>query len=156
VITAGNCHPERSEGSAVLFLSNDSVKFPAKADDARISLLRVHHVQQVSRSLHWRNNDLFARVYQHKNDELESFTKKYRVHRLVYFERYRYVKNAIAREKEIKAWRREKRVALITSINPTWEDLAEQWNNKGEQQIPRPLRGLRDDNSEERYFSTNS
>jgi putative endonuclease len=98
-------------------------------------------------------NNLSERVRQHKSGDIEGFANKYRIHRLVYFEQYKYVRNAIAREKEIKAWRREKRVALITSINPTWEDLAEQWNSKGEQQIPRPLRGLRDDNSEAGHSS---
>ena len=72
-------------------------------------------------------NDLPVRVFQHKSDRYEGFTKRYRVHRLVYYESFQYVRTAIAREKELKGWRREKRVALIRSINPTWEDLAAGW-----------------------------
>lgn len=72
-------------------------------------------------------NDLRLRVYEHKTGRLEGFTKRYRIHRLVYFEQYQYVYNAIAREKQIKNWVRQKRVALIESVNPTWEDLAETW-----------------------------
>jgi putative endonuclease len=55
---------------------------------------------------------LFARVLQHKSGETDSFTHRYRVHRLVYYETYRLVNNALARETETKKWRREKKVAL--------------------------------------------
>src|SRR5437763_15579463 len=72
-------------------------------------------------------NDLTVRVYQHKTGRYKGFTQRYRVHRLVYFESYRYVNSAIAREKELKSWRREKRIALIESINPFWDDLAAGW-----------------------------
>ncbi len=72
-------------------------------------------------------HDLVERAWQHKSGEQEGFTKKYRVPRLVYFEVFRYVKNCINREKQVKAWTRAKRVALIESMNPTWEDLAEDW-----------------------------
>jgi|SRR5690242_17550328 putative endonuclease len=72
-------------------------------------------------------NDLNVRVFQHKIGRFDGFTKKYRVHRLVYFESYRYVSSAIAREKEIKHWTRRRRVELIESMNPTWEDLAASW-----------------------------
>ncbi len=68
-------------------------------------------------------NKLLFRVEQHRNGEFEGFTKKYNIHRLVYFERFQHVGNAIAREKEIKGWLREKKIALITEENPTWEDL---------------------------------
>jgi len=64
-------------------------------------------------------NDIWRRVWEH--DATTSFTSKYRVHRLVYFESFKYVGNAIAREK------REKKAALIRSANPTWEDLSESW-----------------------------
>ena len=68
-----------------------------------------------------------ARVLQHKTAETEGFARKYHVNRLVYYEVFRYVNNAIAREKEIKGWRREKKVALIESANPLWDDLAADW-----------------------------
>jgi putative endonuclease len=69
---------------------------------------------------------LMARTLQHKSRQA-GFTQRYHIDRLVYFESFRYVNNAIARETEIKAWRREKKVALIAANNPTWEDLAEDW-----------------------------
>jgi len=70
---------------------------------------------------------LLARVLQHKNGETDGFTKRYSIHRLVYYESFRYVRNAISRETEIKKWRREKKIALIVANNPTWEDLAHDW-----------------------------
>lgn len=72
-------------------------------------------------------NNLSARVLEHKSGRIEGFTKRFRVHRLVYFESYNYVRSAIAREKEVKHWVRKRRVALIESMNPTWQDLAGNW-----------------------------
>jgi putative endonuclease len=72
-------------------------------------------------------NDIFWRVWEHRNNVNPGFTSKYRIHRLVYFEMFKYVGNAIAREKRIKGWLREKKVALVRSANPTWEDLSESW-----------------------------
>ena len=69
-------------------------------------------------------NDIERRVREHKEGNIEGFTQKYRINRLVYRERFRYIGNAIAREKEIKGWDRQKRVALIERDNPTWEDLS--------------------------------
>jgi len=66
---------------------------------------------------------LFFRVRQHRDGVLDGFTKKYKTNRLVYFERFQYVENAIAREKQIKGWLRAKKVELIERMNPTWEDL---------------------------------
>ncbi len=71
--------------------------------------------------------NLNRRVFEHKNDLLAGFTRRYKVHRLVHFERFTNVSSAIAREKELKGWRREKKVQLIESENPVWEDLAELW-----------------------------
>jgi len=71
--------------------------------------------------------DVVHRVWQHKTHELEGFTDDYNVTRLVYFEEYRLAPNAIAREKKIKRWRREKQERLIVSKNPLWADLAENW-----------------------------
>jgi putative endonuclease len=70
---------------------------------------------------------LMSRVLQHKSGECEGFTQKYKVSRLVYYEVFQYVNNAIARATEIKKWRREKKVLLIEEDNPTWEDLAGDW-----------------------------
>jgi putative endonuclease len=70
---------------------------------------------------------LMARVLRHRAGEGGMFTRRYRVHRLVYCEAFKNVGNAIARETEIKKWRREKKVALVEKANPTWEDLAAGW-----------------------------
>lgn len=67
-------------------------------------------------------NDLEGRVAKHKAGIGSVFTAKYRIHRLVYFEEYSSINDAIAREKEIKDWPRAKKVALIESTNPTWDD----------------------------------
>ena len=67
--------------------------------------------------------DLEKRVSQHKNKTYEGFTKKYNVNKLVYYELFRDIKDAIRREKELKGWRREKKNALVNSINPDWKDL---------------------------------
>ena len=72
-------------------------------------------------------NDIYRRVWEHTHNLLPGFTSKYRIHRLVYFESFQYVGNAIAREKHIKGWLREKKVALIRSTNPPSEDLSESW-----------------------------
>jgi len=69
-------------------------------------------------------NNLERRIAQHKEKRLPGFTKRYSVTRLVYFEAYGDVRNAIAREKEIKAWRREKKLALIRAMNPSFRDLS--------------------------------
>ena len=70
---------------------------------------------------------LMPRILQHKRGEGGTFTSQYRVSRLVYYEIFEQVSSAIARETEIKKWRREKKVALIEGKNPTWEDLAADW-----------------------------
>ena len=72
-------------------------------------------------------NNLFRRVMQHKSGEYKGFTQRYRINRLVYYESFQYVNNAIGREKRIKGLDRAKRVALIERNNPTWDDLAEEW-----------------------------
>ena len=72
-------------------------------------------------------SDLWNRVWEHKNSAFTGFTSKYCVDRLVYFETFKYVDNAIKREKEIKGWLRTKKVALIEAKNPTWEDLSADW-----------------------------
>lgn len=82
-------------------------------------------------------NNIYRRALQHKSGEIEGFTQRYNVDRLVYYEIFYQVGNAIAREKQIKSWTRAKRLALIKSENPTWQDLAEGWGEKIELQIPR-------------------
>lgn len=68
-------------------------------------------------------SDLTKRIWQHKNDVVEGFTNKYQVHLLVYYELYEDIYTAIAREKQLKNWRREWKIALIEKANPIWKDL---------------------------------
>ncbi len=72
-------------------------------------------------------NNLERRVYEHKHKLTKGFTRKYNVDRLVYVETFGNVNEAIAREKQIKSWRRSKKVELIESMNPDWKDLSEEW-----------------------------
>jgi putative endonuclease len=67
--------------------------------------------------------DLLKRVYLHKKELLDGFTKKYNVKRLVYYEVYQDIKDAILREKGLKKWKREWKIKLIEEKNPSWEDL---------------------------------
>lgn len=68
-------------------------------------------------------NNLSRRVWEHKNKLVPGFTEKYNITSLVYAEECTEVLDAIAREKQIKKWRREKKVTLIESINPQWQEL---------------------------------
>jgi putative endonuclease len=71
--------------------------------------------------------DLQRRVGQHKQKLVEGFTQRYNVTMLVYYEVTNDVHVALAREKQIKGWRRSKKVALIESMNPEWKDLSSEW-----------------------------
>jgi putative endonuclease len=73
-------------------------------------------------------SDLSARMFQHKEGVFEGFTKTYKCHRLVYFERWDDISEAINREKQLKRWRRGKKIFLIEQDNPTWEDLSADWH----------------------------
>jgi putative endonuclease len=68
-------------------------------------------------------NDLVKRVWEHKNDLADGFTKKYHVHQLVYFESTTDIESAIAREKQMKKWNRDWKIKLIEEKNPDWKDL---------------------------------
>ena len=69
-------------------------------------------------------SDLIARLWQHRNGEVRSFTSKYGVHSLVRFEQFETMLEAIAREKQLKRWHRQWKINLIESENPQWIDLA--------------------------------
>src|SRR5258708_37759087 len=88
--------------------------------------------------------DIHHRALQHRAGKVEGFTNKYHINRLVYCETFKYVNNAIAREKQSKAWTRAKRLALIKTMNPGWQDLADGWGEPTKMQIPR---SARDDNT---------
>jgi putative endonuclease len=69
------------------------------------------------------SSDLLGRTWQHKNDLVESFTKRYRVHRLVYYEQSESIESAINHEKQIIKWKRRWKLDLIEKMNPDWKDL---------------------------------
>jgi len=73
-------------------------------------------------------NNLERRVRQHKQKQVAGFTQRYNVTQLMHYEVFSDVRLAIAREKQVKAWRREKRVALISEHNSHWRDLSEDWS----------------------------
>lgn len=73
-------------------------------------------------------NNLRKRVWQHQNHAFEGFTDDYNATRLVYWESFDDVRNAIDREKQLKRWRREKKIWLIERKNPGWKDLAADWH----------------------------
>ena len=75
-------------------------------------------------------NNIYIRVLTHKAKELPGFTKKYNVTRLVYYEVSNSIHIAIEREKQIKGWTRNKKIQLIQSLNPKWQDLAENWSEE--------------------------
>jgi putative endonuclease len=72
-------------------------------------------------------SDLHKRVFQHKWKEHDGFTERYNCDRLVWFEMYQEVHTAISREKQLKGWRREKKIGLIEKVNPAWVDLSREW-----------------------------
>ncbi len=71
-------------------------------------------------------NDLLRRVYEHRNEMIDGFTKRYNVRRLVYYEHTNNVYSAIEREKALKKWNRQWKIELIERANPDWDDLYEQ------------------------------
>ena len=73
-------------------------------------------------------SDLIRRLYEHQHGLTDGFTKRYRVHKLVYFETTSDVYAAIEREKQIKSWSRARKDALVESVNPHWRDLTEDWD----------------------------
>ena len=72
-------------------------------------------------------NDLTRRVYEHKRKLIDGFTKKYNITYLVFYETTGDVQGARAREKQLKGWRRDRKIALIEASNPKWEDISLEW-----------------------------
>ncbi|MDH7444550.1 GIY-YIG nuclease family protein [Aquimarina sp. 2201CG14-23] len=72
-------------------------------------------------------NNLERRVFEHKNKQIDGFTKKYNLNTLVYFETHKYVNHVIIREKRLKTWKRQWKINLIEKDNPSWNDLASDW-----------------------------
>ena len=74
-------------------------------------------------------NDLERRAWEHKSGALDGFPKRYNIDRLVYYEESGSIRSAIEREKQLKGWLRRRKIELIESRNPEWDDLAENWFN---------------------------
>jgi putative endonuclease len=72
-------------------------------------------------------NDLERRMFEHKGKLIDGFTKKYNLNRLIYFETFQYINNAIKREKNMKKWKRQWKINLIEEENPNWRDLSKDW-----------------------------
>ena len=96
-------------------------------------------------------NDIARRMREHKTGTVDGFSSTYNVNRLVWYQTFHYVREAIAREKQIKNWRREKKIYLVELSNPTWQDLSEEWGKpitplRAEPQVPprglKPLVGM--------------
>src|SRR5205823_10291421 len=108
------CHPERSRGAMPFKDHRYYVYIIASA-------ARVLYIGFTSK--------LRERVWKHKTKTFEGFTSHFHFCRLVYFESFDDVRRAIGREKQIKRWRRDKKVKLIESVNPDWHDLSDDWYN---------------------------
>ena len=89
----------------------------------------VYIMQSISRYVLYigMTNNLHKRVWQHKTHAIEGFSDDYNATRLVYWESFDDVRTAINREKQLKRWRREKKIWLIERLNPGWKDLAADW-----------------------------
>jgi len=72
-------------------------------------------------------NDIARRAWEHKNQTNKGFTSKYKMTKLVYYENWPSIREAIAREKQLKGWLRAKKISLIEETNPYWDDLASGW-----------------------------
>jgi putative endonuclease len=86
----------------------------------------IYILTNVSRTLYIGvTNDLVRRVYEHREKKIPGFAATYNTTQLVYFEEAAHPQVAIAREKQLKGWRRARKIALISAANPTWRDLAD-------------------------------
>jgi putative endonuclease len=112
------------------------------ADDASMEhRYYVYILASKSRTLYIGvTSDLETRIREHRSGIYGGFTADYKVHRLVYYEPFHWVQAAISREKQLKRWRREKKIALIERDNPTWEDLSAEWGKPARLQIHAPAR----------------
>ena len=117
-----DCHPDCMEGSK---RQTTRLKKGTKKMNMKLHLYYVYILTTRNNTVLYTGvtNDLKRRVFEHKSGLNEGFTKKYHVHKLVYFEIFDYVELAIAREKQIKGYSREKKIKLIEAMNPEWKEL---------------------------------
>jgi len=107
------------------------MSFPRKRESRKNILMKSYYVyimasKRIGTLYIEVTNDLIKRVYEHKNNFVDSFTKKYGVHSLVYFEQCDDIESAIFREKQLKKWNRKWKLELIEKGNPQWKDLYEE------------------------------
>jgi putative endonuclease len=105
------------------------MSLPIRAENSRVEKTYYVYIMSSQRRVLYIGitSGIERRVFQHKAHTFGGFTAKYNVTNLVYFERYGSVMKAIRREKELKNWRREKKIDLIESSNPKWRDLSYGW-----------------------------
>jgi putative endonuclease len=125
------CHLERSEAESKdlrLLLSQRQLGWQSIITNKMPSAYFTYIVASRSHTLYIGvTGNLQKRVFQHKWKEHDGFTERYNCDRLVWFETYQDIRDAIAREKQLKRWRREKKIALIERANPAWVDLSRDW-----------------------------
>jgi putative endonuclease len=90
-------------------------------------VLRLHHDKQVQDALHRNHQQATCAVFQQNTGAFKGFTSDYKIDRLAYWKQFKNVNAAIAREKQLKGWRRLKKIQLIVAMNPTWNDMASEW-----------------------------
>jgi putative endonuclease len=126
-----HCHPERSKTmrKANRFAQSRDLVFQREAAMRDEYIYYVYMTQSASRRALYigLTSDLRKRVWQHKNHIFDGFSDDYNCTRLVYWESFDDVATAIDREKQLKRWRREKKLWVIQSKNPGWKDLAAEW-----------------------------
>jgi putative endonuclease len=104
------------------------VSFPRKRESKNLSMLNYYYVYIIS---NFNNkvlyigvtNDLKRRIYEHKNKLIKGFTSKYNINKLVFFEQFNNINEAIQREKQMKKWNRKWKDELIEKVNPEWKEL---------------------------------
>ena len=102
----------------------------------------VYIMTNVGRTLYTGvTNDLVRRVWEHKYKVVPGFTSRYQIDRLVWYESTPDVTSAIAREKQLKGWKRRRKVSLVTSLNPTWSDLRADWYGERDEILRQPAAG---------------
>ena len=112
---------------------------------SRVPVRYIYIVASQSRVLYTGvTSDLRRRVYQHKHGLIPGFTSQYAVNRLVYFESTAHIRAALERERQIKSWRREKKLRLIESVNAGWLDLSADWFPVADGLGPSPSPSLRE------------
>jgi putative endonuclease len=115
-----SCHVERSEIS-LIFLRR------IRDHDYWVYILTNKHRNTLYIGI---TNNIQRRLYQHQSGDVEGFTKRYHLNRLVWLEHFRNVNDAIACEKKLKGWRRSRKIALVEQTNPRWLDLSDDWEQR--------------------------